>query len=475
VDSADPAAVALERIYGQSVDWGACTGYSTTMECAQIEVPLNWDEPSGDTVTVAVARIATADPDSRRGSLVINPGGPGVSGIDYLDWLASAVSQPVRDVYDLVSFDPRGVGASTPVDCVDDPELDEYMAESFAEDPAGLAEAAAEAKEFGQACHERTGDLLGFVDTASAARDMDVIRAVMGDSKLNYLGFSYGTLLGATYAELFPAEVGRLVLDGAIDPSTTAAESDFNQIVAFDHSLAAFASWCAGAATCPAGSGAEGILASVVTLLDGALAKPLPTSYGRELTQSLALMGILEALYSETMWPALGEALTAAFQGRGDELMVLADEMYHRDSATGRYADNMAEAIIAVNCLDAPVDGDMAAMEAAAAELRAAAPVLGQFAGYGALTCANWPFPARGTPHAVTAAGAAPILVVGTTGDPATPYEEAVALADQLESGVLLTYEGEQHTAYGSSNQCVATAVDDYLIEGTVPAEGLRC
>jgi hypothetical protein len=217
------------------------------------------------------------------------------------------------------------------------------------------------------------------------------------------------------------------------------------------------------------------VLGAVVALLNSLLEQPLPTQDGRELTQSLALTGILQSLYSEDTWPQLGSALDDALRGDGSQLIFLADQMYHRDSTTGRYPDNMAEAILAVNCLDSPVDASDAAMAQAAEALRAAAPTLGQFAGYGALTCGNWPVPARGEPHAASAPGAAAILIIGTTGDPATPYEEAVALASQLDSGVLLTYEGEQHTAYGSSNQCVAQAVDDYLIDGAVPPDGLRC
>jgi pimeloyl-ACP methyl ester carboxylesterase len=445
------------------------------MVCARIEVPLNWDDPAGDQITITLARIPATNPEARQGSLIVNPGGPGVSGIGYLQWMPMMASEAVQEVYDLVSFDPRGVGQSTPIDCLDDAGLDQYMAISFNDDEEGLAKAIENAKAFGKACSEQTGPLLEFVDTASAAHDMDAIRAVLGDNKLNYLGYSYGTFLGANYAEAFPELVGRMVLDGAIDPTRTARESEFDQMVAFDRSLTEFAAWCAKTRSCPAGTSQERILADTVNLLNATLDKPLPAGGGRQLTQSLAFQGILSPLYSERTWPELGQALAEAFQGDGTQLVLKADELYHRDSSTGRWEDNMAEAIVAINCADSPVNGDLKEMGQDAAALREAAPTLGQFAGYGAITCSNWPFPARIKPHAIKAAGAAPILVVGTTGDPATPYEEAVALADQLESGVLLTLEGEQHTAYGSSNQCITAAVDGLLISGTVPKSGLRC
>ncbi|MDR3108044.1 MAG: alpha/beta hydrolase [Bifidobacteriaceae bacterium] len=469
---------AADRFYGQSVEWGDCEeGDPAEAQCGEIEVPLNWEDPEGETITVALARVQTADPEARLGSLLFNPGGPGISGIQGLTAQLTQTPEPVLAAYDLVAFDPRGVGRSTPVDCLDDPELDAYLAEFSPDDEAGEA-APAEfgAAEFGAACAERTGELLGFVDTASAARDLDAIRAVLGDEALNYLGYSYGTLLGAAYAELFPERVGRLVLDGAADPSKNARDRFPEQMAAFDRSLTAFATACAATEDCPLGDNADQILAAVVEFLQNALEQPLPLPDGRELTQEMALTGIMFGLYSEDRWELLGAALYNAYAGDGVMLSMAYDFYNDRDTETGRFATNQSEAGQAINCLDQPRgDDDPAVIAAQDQALVEAAPIFGQFTST-APSCANWPEPRRLTPHAVAAPGAAPVLVVGTTGDPATPYEQAVALAEQLESGVLLTYEGEQHTAYGTANsQCVDDAVNAFLIDGTMPPEGTRC
>ncbi|MDR1266680.1 MAG: alpha/beta hydrolase [Propionibacteriaceae bacterium] len=474
--NSNPAAGSPDPIYGQTVEWSDCgQGGPANAQCGEIEAPLDWDDPTGDSITLALARVQTANSKSRLGSLVFNPGGPGASGIEFLASLPTVIPATVQAAYDLVSFDPRGVGRSTPVDCLDDLQMDEYFAASFPHDEAGLAAASEAAANFGLAYAERTGELLGFVDTGSAARDLDLIRALLGDERLNYVGYSYGSLLGVAYAELFPERVGRLVLDSAADPAKSADELSLEQAAAFDRSLAVFAAACAATSDCPLGDDADQILADVVTLLKNLLEQPLALNDGRYLTQQMALSGIIGALYSDANWMALGAGLYTAAGGKGEILSQLNDAYLGRDPASGHYS-NLHEAIPAITCLNEALrDNDPSVVAAQYEALRQAAPVLGQFSSRPS-QCANWPVPARSTPHAASAPGAAAILVIGATGDPATPYAQAVALAEQLESGVLLTYEGERHTVYGlAGSQCVDDAVNAFLIDGAVPAEGTRC
>ena len=317
--------------------------------------------------------------------------------------------------------------------------------------------------------------LLGHVDTRSAARDLDVLRAALGDETLSYLGFSYGTLLGATYAGLFPETVGRMVLDGAVDPTLERAELGLGQAIGFEGALRAYVEDCLAGDDCPLTGSVDQALQQVSGLVDQARRSPLRTESGRALTGSLAFTGVAVALYDEEFWPPLTQALTAALrQDDGTILLALAD-LYNDRNEDGTFASNSMEAFIAVSCLDSVESPDPAEMRATAAELAEAAPTVGRFFGYNGVVCASWPHPPVGEVGPITAEGAPPIVVIGTTNDPATPYVWAEGLAEQLSSGVLLTYEGEGHTAYGRSNDCIAAAVDAYLLEGTVPADGTRC
>jgi pimeloyl-ACP methyl ester carboxylesterase len=464
------AVVDLESAYAQELDWQGCGD----LECATLVVPLDYAAPEDGTVEVAVSRhAATGD---RIGSLLINPGGPGASGIDALSSIAVPSFGPeVVERYDLIGFDPRGVAASTPVACVDGPGMDAITAADydFATDE-GVAAAEAAWGEFGAACLANTGPLLEHVDTVSAATDMDVLREVLGDEQLTYVGYSYGTQLGATYAALFPENVGRLVLDGALDPTLSALELSAGQAAGFESALRAYVADCQGGAACPLKGGVEDGLAQVKSVLDRARTSPLPTSSDRNLTGQLAFSGIALPLYNEQSWPALTQGLTAAVAGDGSVLLQLAD-LYNDRAPDGTYASNSMQAFWAIGCADDRGTTDVAEMRAQAAQIEAAAPTVGSFFAYGGVICANWPVPEAGGLDDYAAAGAAPILVIGTTNDPATPYAWAESLAQTLDSGTLLTYEGEGHTAYGRSNSCVGDAVDAYLLEGTVPAEGTRC
>jgi pimeloyl-ACP methyl ester carboxylesterase len=461
--------------YSQKIEWGQCELVGE--DCGSVEVPMDWGDPKGPTIRIAVNRIAATSSGKRIGSLLVNPGGPGASGVDYLDSLASSLPAAVREAYDIIGFDPRGVGSSSPVRCYDSGQMNQYL-DWWPEkmDTAGIIDYREQTQAFAQACLQRTGQMLGHVDSVSVARDMDVIRAVLGDKTLNYVGFSYGTLLGALYAENYPQQVGRLILDGAIDPSEDSATSTLAQIASFEKSLRAYIASCQEGTGCPLTGGVEGGLKTIHDLIAAQAANPLTTDYGRDLSVQTALMGVLMCLYDDQLWTELTAALdTALTKKDGTALMQLADYYFDRDSQSGAFQSNMFEAFAAIGCLDDPVDARRAAMDTMAGRLKEAAPTLGEFSSYGEVSCAEWPYAATGGPHKVTAKGAAPIIVVGTTGDPSTPYESAVSLADQLESGVLLTYEGEGHTAIGRSNECVEKAVADFLVGGTAPKAGTKC
>ncbi|MFI1014179.1 alpha/beta hydrolase [Streptomyces sp. NPDC020965] len=465
----------LDPYYGQKPAWRACG--VPEFQCATVKVPLDYDKPAGDSVKLAVARIKATGPGKRIGSLLVNPGGPGGSAVGYLQAYAGVgYPAPVRARYDMVAVDPRGVARSEPVECLTGRQMDAYtQIDQTPDDAAEAARLTSAFKGFAAGCQKRSGTVLPHVSTVDAARDMDVVRAVLGDPKLTYVGASYGTFLGATYAELFPGRTGRLVLDGALDPSLPARRVNLDQTAGFETAFRSFAADCVRQPECPLGSTTVADAATRLKAFFATLdARPVPTGESRELGESLATTGVLAAMYDEGAWPQLREGLTSAMNGDGAPLLALADSYYERDS-DGTYA-NLMYANAAVNCLDLPpAFAGPAAVEAAVPEFEKASPVFGRGFAWAALNCAYWPTPATGEPHRIEAKGAAPILVVGTTRDPATPYAWSRGLADQLASGTLLTYDGDGHTAYGRGSDCVDTAINAYLLEGTVPANGTRC
>ena len=479
----------LESFYSQKVSWYACakkgmaeatSGQDTGFTCAKVKVPLDYDNPGGQTIEIAVKKRA-AGGDSI-GSLFVNPGGPGGSGIDLVDESGSYFSKKLTSSYDVVGFDPRGVGASTAVDCLTDAELDAERA--GANDPATPSASATEerAQKMGEACTSKTSTqgLLDHIDTISVARDLDILRAVDGQQALTYLGYSYGTYLGATYAELFPANTGRLVLDGAVDPSLSAEELALGQAKGFEASLRAYVESCQSSKLgCPLSGDVDSGVSQVREFLESTKTAPVPTSDSkRPLTYDLAVYGVLGSMYQTQAWPSLTLGLSQAMgkEGKpdGSALLKLADLVSSRES-DGTYSNNGAEALMAVNCLDYPVQGDNASWEKNAKAIKETSPTFGSQLLYPDAYCQGWGHTSSRKREKITASGAAPILVVGTTGDPATPYAWSQALAEQLESGQLLTWEGDGHTAYGRSNDCVKKAVDTYLLNGTMPDKGLTC
>jgi pimeloyl-ACP methyl ester carboxylesterase len=465
----------LKPYYEQKLSWRECG--TEGFECTTLKAPLDYGDPGAGSVELAVARKKATGPGPSLGSLHVNPGGPGGSAVGYLQAYAGlGYPAEIRARYDIVAMDPRGVARSEPVRCLDGKEMDEYtQVDQTPDDAAEQTRLATALKEFAEACQQRSGRILPHVSTVNAARDMDVLRAALGNAKLTYVGASYGTFLGATYAELFPEHAGRLVLDGALDPSLSARELNRDQTEGFETAFRSFAADCVGRRDCPLGteSAADAAtrLKAFLTRLD---TRPVATGESRRLGESLASTAVLAAMYDESSWPQLRTALAGAMKGDGAALLSLADAYYERDGQ-GSYS-NLMFANAAVNCLDAPAAfTGPAAVEAALPEFERASPVFGRNFAWAALNCAYWPTPATGRPHPVKAAGAPPILVVGTTRDPATPYKWSQALASQLASGRLLTYEGDGHTAYGRGSACIDTAINTYLLNGTLPPPAKRC
>ncbi|MFJ7237619.1 alpha/beta hydrolase [Streptomyces olivaceus] len=470
----------LSPYYEQKLGWRDCgvPGF----QCATMKAPLDYAKPADGDVRLAVARKKATGPGKRLGSLLVNPGGPGGSAIGYLQQYAGiGYPEKVRAQYDMVAVDPRGVARSEPVECLDGREMDAFTRTDATPDDERETDELVDAyKDFAEGCGKDAPKLLRHVSTVEAARDMDILRAVLGDEKLNYVGASYGTFLGATYAGLFPERAGRLVLDGAMDPSLPARRLNLEQTQGFETAFQSFAKDCAGRSDCPlGGKGTTPDQAgrNLTAFFDDLDAKPLPAgdADGRRLTESLATTGVIAAMYDEAAWQQLREALTSAMKKKdGAGLLVLSDSYYERE-ADGSYS-NLMFANAAVNCLDLPAAfSSPDQVREALPEFEKASPVFGEGLAWASLNCTYWPVQPTGEPHRIKAAGATPIVVVGTTRDPATPYRWAEALADQLSSGRLLTYEGDGHTAYGRGSTCIDSAIDTYLLTGTAPKNGKRC
>ncbi|MET0741057.1 MAG: alpha/beta hydrolase [Candidatus Nanopelagicales bacterium] len=472
VPAPSEAGADLTRYYEQTLNWQGC---GDGFECDDIEVPLDYDDPAAESIALALVRLPARDGSARVGSLLVNPGGPGGSGVAYARQAETAFTEPLLDAYDIIGFDPRGVAASTPVDCLTDHELDIYVAsEATPDDIIEIQGTTQQAKTFVDGCAAKSARLLPHVGTTDAARDMDIIRALVGDEQLNYLGASYGTYLGAVYAELFPDRVGRLVLDGALSTTADIVETGRQQALAFEVALDAFLADCAEQDDCPLPNDPAEARAEMQQLLDELDAEPLDVG-SRQLTEALGFLGILVTLYDDLFWPALRAGLGAAFEGEGGILLELAD-IYLDRQPDGTYEGNQNESNPAVSCYDRPLTRSVTEIAQDADRFSAESPFFGEWLGWGSLSCALWPADARGSaPVALRATGAAAILVIGTVRDPATPYVWAVEMAEQLESGVLLTFDGDGHTAYNRGSDCIDSTVEDYLVSGTIPEDGRRC
>ncbi|WP_055492438.1 alpha/beta hydrolase [Streptomyces sp. TP-A0356] len=446
-------------------------------QCATMKAPLNWDNPRSGTIDIALIRVKASGPPSRRiGSLVFNFGGPGGSGVTTLPAFAQDYGA-LRARYDLVSFDPRGVGRSAGVKCEDDQQLDVYFQQDAIPDNAAELRAYLNnTKQFNNACTQRSGTVLPHVRTTNAARDMDLMREVLGDAKLNYFGISYGTELGAVYAHLFPKNVGRTVFDAVVDPTLSPEQSALGQARGFQLALDNYARDCTSKSTaCPVGTTPQDVENRIVKLLRDLENKPIPGIFPRRLTQTAATSGIAQALYSKQFWGYLTAGLQQAYTGDGRVLMLLSDSMNGRNE-NGQYS-NLVPANVSVNCADEKPRYTPTDVKAKLPQFRSASRVFGDFLAWGMLSCTNWPVRGAADHPNVSATGAAPILVVGNTGDPATPYEGTKKMVQQLGKGVgvELTYKGQGHGAYDSGNTCVQSTVNGYLLNGKVPSAGTVC
>ena len=449
----------------------AWTDCGSGFQCGSLQVPLDYSKPQGRKISLALLRKPATDTSTRIGSLLMNPGGPGESGIDFLRQDIRSLSNLNRR-FDLVTWDPRGVAESTPINCVDGPQLDAFLAiDSVLDDPEEKQAYLQSDVDFANACQRRSGDILPFLDSQSTANDMDQIREAVGDEKLTYLGFSYGTFIGQWYAHLFPTHVRAFALDGVVDPALSANDSSLAQVKGFEKSLQAFLADCRSSSTCAYGrSGDPGTkLAAAMARLDN---NPLRVG-NRQLTRSLAMTGVLITLYVRTFWVALDQALTALDRGDGSTLLLLADQ-YNQRKADGSYDNLFNGAFQGTFCLDWPVPSDIASFDRLGPTFAAASPLFGPWSQYSNYQCSVWPVKPKRDLGPITVDGAPPILLIGGTNDPATPYAEAQAVNRQIDGSVLLTRQGEGHTSYDAS-PCAHAATDAYLISLTLPAAKAVC
>jgi len=464
----DPAR--LTRFYSQKIKWTACSG---TLQCGSLIVPIDYGNPTGATISLALIRHRSTDR-NRVGSVVLNPGGPGGSGVNFAKQAWSKYSSLFDDRFDVVSFDPRGVGESDPVRCASAALEDSFVSiDTNPESESDVEKLARLNAQFANGCKQKSGALLPHVGTVDTARDLDVLRAALGDAKLTYVGESYGTFLGQLYAQLFPHKVRALVLDGVVDPAATDVTEGIGQAAGFETALRAFVGYCVRQNPCAAGTSSSDAEGKLDNWLDGLATKPLTGSGGRRLTRALALDGVAAGLYSPQSWPYLNAALRAAMHDSPSMLLSLADLLIGRD-ADGSYSNEL-EANVAINCADrGSVSTSIRDAAQAAIKGESAGPTFGQFLGWGNSVCIDWPVPVELAPGPIRAPGAPPILLVATTRDPATPMAWAKAVAANLESGVLVTWDGDGHTAVLRS-PCVDHIVSAYVVSLTVPASGTAC
>jgi pimeloyl-ACP methyl ester carboxylesterase len=464
----------FEYYFGQEIAWEDC---EVGAECAVVVAPLDWDDlSSGRDVELAVSRHGATG--EAQGSLLINPGGPGASGFEFVrDRVDLAAGDLLRESFDIVGWDPRGVNSSSPVACAKtDADLDYFFfgeLESAPDTPEWEEELRAESIRFGQECLANTGELLQYVDTLSTVKDLDLLRHLLGDEQLNYLGYSYGTLIGALYIDTFPAKVGRIVLDGPVDPNASQFDLVLNQYRAFEEALVSYVENCVDRNTCPFEGDAQAQLEQVSILYDRLEADPLKHSDGRVVDNSTLRTAMVTTLYSEDNWSYLTQLFVEVDQGITDTAMLLVDFYY--DRRDGVYHNNSMEAFIAINCLDYPVEFDREVIAEQSRQLREVAPYTARPQGTGDLVCQNWPFPPRLTKGTVSGRGANPVVVLGTTGDPATPYNWSLDLAQQLGNARHVTYVAEGHLAYNKGSACVDNSVEQYFLTGELPQDGLRC
>jgi pimeloyl-ACP methyl ester carboxylesterase len=458
----------LQDFQSQKIKWRTCYD---SYKCADVLVPIDYTDIKLGTFKISVLKYEASNKEDRIGSMFVNPGGPGASGFDYAYQAEYILSPQVLALYDIVGFDPRGVGRSAPIRCLTDEEMDaNYASDAKPDNPAELETLIKDAQDYVEKCEKNTKNLNAY-GTENAARDMDVIRAVLGDKKLNYLGKSYGTYLGTIYAQLFPDKVGRVVLDGAIDSDATPLQQSITQAVGFDNALDAFIKDCLQLDTCPLPKDAT--KQHFTDLFDSVAKKPLTTSTNRVATESLVVLGTASALYdNESGWPMLRVALKQAQSGRGFMFLSLADA-YTGRQLNGTYPSNEGDSGFVIDCLDWNDTRTNEQIAQDAQTFKAQAPVFGPYLSYSGISCKY--FSGIKQPIKIEQIRTTPIIVIGTLRDPATPYSWAVALNKLITSSLLITLDGDGHTGHGRGSACVDKTVDEYFITGKLPATDQKC
>lgn len=464
----------LAEYYSQELAWQDCY---EDFQCAMLDVPIDYSDLTVGTFEISVLRYLAADQRRRIGSLIVNPGGPGSSGVNYAYNAEYIFSPDITDRYDIVGFDPRGVAESEPINCLSDAEIDtNYASDGKPDNAKELAETIKATKEYAQTCLDNNEHLSAY-GTANAARDMDLLRAALGDAKLNYMGKSYGTFMGTLYAQLFPNNIGRVVLDGAVDPSVSQYNQVLSQALSFDNALNAFLTECSKKNNCSLPRDITKARTAIVKILDDTAKKSLPLKNPdgdkRTVTESLLILGMASAFYdSEEGWPALRTALREIKSGYGDAILELADQ-YSGRQPDGTYRSNEFDSGAIIDCLDFTDTRTLDDLKVDAKKIAQLAPIFGPYLGYAGLTCKYLPPADPVTITSITTN--APIMIIGTTRDPATPYQWAVGLQKIITNSQLLTLVGDGHTGHGRGSACIDDAVDKYYLQGVLPAKNLRC
>jgi pimeloyl-ACP methyl ester carboxylesterase len=462
----------LTKYQTQELDWQDCYG---NYQCSDLLVPIDYQDLSVGAFSLALLRYQALDQDRRIGSLVVNPGGPGVSGINYAYNAENIVSPAILERFDIVGFDPRGVGYSAPIKCLSDAETDaSFAADSKPDNEIEFAELITDAKDYFAKCAANTKHIADY-GTLNSARDLEILRSVLGDKQLNFLGKSYGTYLGTLYAELFPDSVGRFVLDGAVDPSADNRESTLGQAVGFESALNAFISDCLKIRACAFTGSVQSARNQIVELLAKTSRSPLKSKSGREVTESLVLLGIASALYdSESDWPVLRGAFKEATLGSGESFLKLADKYAGRQE-NGSYQSNENDALQVISCIDQNELETVSTFKKGATEFAEQAPIFGPYLAYAGFACRYLPNLDSVEKAEIRKLKTKPVLIIGTTRDPATPYKWAQALTKIFSGSVLISLDGDGHTGHGRGSTCVDSAVDRYLLTGFTPKSALFC
>ena len=437
-----------------TLGWEDC-GFDS--ECATLDVPLDYDDPEGDTISISIGRTpATGD---RIGALFVNPGGPGATASDFAGQLATGLPSDVTEHFDIVGVDPRGTGASA-IDC-DADFVELYGVDYSIDSPEDTQTLLDVSQDYVDGCEAQEGDVLAHLGTRDVARDMDAVREAMGDDQVSYLGFSYGTAIGQVYADLFPERVRAMVIDGVLELGPTGIEGAEEQALGFEKALQSFADNCDADDTCPL---APDAMAKIDELSAQVEAAPIDAQ-PRDLGPGELGIGLAMPLYSETLWSSLADAVAQALDGDGSGMVALADQYL----SIGSF-----DIYFAVDCLDAEWPDDPQALLDDGAATVADAPHFGESIVNDYVRCAMWPVEAEPLTE-VTAPESPPIVVVSTTNDPATPYEAGVRTAEKLVNGVLITHEGDGHTVVATGVSCVDDAVATYLVDLEPPEDGLTC